>query len=886
MADILEIFGVEYTNVAGIIATDNNDTDLTYIRPQGTKSITANGTGIDVAEYASVNVNVSSEAPTIQSLSVTPSETAQTFNASGVDGYKPVSVSAISSTYVGSGITRRSNTDLTTNGQTVYVPTGYYEEQVYKSIALGELATPGYSLDNTTGKITITSSVSTAGYISSSYTTTATQQLTTQAGSTITPTESEQTAVAAGKYTLGDVKIGAISSTYVGSEIARKTASDATITWGSGNVSFVAPAGYYASGATLSTTYKTLSNPSITIDSTGLITSSLTISANGPYKAQTVSATEQLTLNDSDDLTVSGATVTAPAGYYAEAASKSVSSMTLPTSAASSATSGYTSKATIGRSTAAQYINIPPGYNSAGAYYVISAVANGSATAPASISGTAASVSTGNGTLTLTKTVSVTPSVTAGYVSSGTAGNSSVSLTASVTIDPTPTASGATVTIPAGYYTDSTTKSVASGTAGTPTATKGTVSNHSVSVTPSVTNTTGYITGGTKTGTAVSVSAAELVSGNKAISANGTNIDVTNYATVSVNVDTVSNQDKSVTPTESEQEITADSGYTGLGTVTVEAISSTYVGSGITARSSSDLTTSGATVTVPAGYYASQATKSVSSGSATGPSSLSGSSATITTGTNTITLTKTGVTTTPTVSAGYVSSATASTATVALTASVTVNPTPTASGATVTIPAGYYSAQTTKSVTTMTLPTSTAASATSGYTKKATISRSTSKQYINIAPGYNSAGGYYEISAVANGSATGPSSLSGSSATVSTGTNTLTLTKTGVTTTPTVTAGYVSSATASTATVTLTASVTTKAAATITPTTTNQTIAAGTYLTGAQTIAGDADLVGSNILSTANIFGVQGTVDFIDVYIRSAAPTSSVGNDGDIYIQE
>lgn len=74
------------------------------------------------------------------------------------------------------------------------------------------------------------------------------------------------------------------------------------------------------------------------------------------------------------------------------------------------------------------------------------------------------------------------------------------------------------------------------GTAGTPTATKGAVSNHSVSVTPSVTNTTGYITGSTKTGTAVSVSASELVSGDKSITANGNNIDVANYSTVSVNV--------------------------------------------------------------------------------------------------------------------------------------------------------------------------------------------------------------------------------------------------------------------------------------------------------------------------------------------------------------
>ena len=32
MVDILEIFGIEYTNVAGIIATDDNGNDLTYTR--------------------------------------------------------------------------------------------------------------------------------------------------------------------------------------------------------------------------------------------------------------------------------------------------------------------------------------------------------------------------------------------------------------------------------------------------------------------------------------------------------------------------------------------------------------------------------------------------------------------------------------------------------------------------------------------------------------------------------------------------------------------------------------------------------------------------------------------------------------------------------------
>lgn len=113
---------------------------------------------------------------------------------------------------------------------------------------------------------------------------------------------------------------------------------------------------------------------------------------------------------------------------------------------------------------------------------------------------------------------------------------------------------------------------------------------------------------------------------------------------------------------------TLDSGNKMLSGNTAYADGTKYTGT-IATKSASDVTVSGATVSVPAGYYATTASKSVGSGSATPPATISGTSATLTTGTNTLTLTKT-VSNTPTVTAGYVTAGTAGNSAVSLTATV------------------------------------------------------------------------------------------------------------------------------------------------------------------------------------------------------------------------
>ena len=99
----------------------------------------------------------------------------------------------------------------------------------------------------------------------------------------------------------------------------------------------------------------------------------------------------------------------------------------------------------------------------------------------------------------------------------------------------------------------------------------------------------------------------------KSVTENGTYVPTSGkwFSSVSVNVPTGGGtptlQEKSVSPTESAQEVVADAGYDGLSKVSVGAISADYIGSGITKKSAETYIPTKSTQTISAGQYLSGA---------------------------------------------------------------------------------------------------------------------------------------------------------------------------------------------------------------------------------------------------------------------------------------
>lgn len=366
---------------------------------------------------------------------------------------------------------------------------------------------------------------------------------------------------------------------------------------------------------------------------------------------------------------------------------------------------------------------------------------------------------------------------------------------------------------------------------------------------------------------------------------------------------------KSATPTKSTQNITPTAGKV-LSKVTVNAIPAAYqdvsnvtatasdvlagavfvdstgaeIAGTIAAKTSSDLTVSGATVTAPAGFYGADASATIDNGtlsaSATGSATISSLTPTYNSSNDEFDITGSasisGTATASVSTAGYVGTSTTGTGSATGTASVS---------AALPVIAGSTTITGTKKVTpVISRTTTTATGAVNVGSGTASTTKPSSGYFVSVksaantgtltaTPSVTSAGyGNADHNDIAgntetvgaNASAETYITVPGGSATTPETTittdPTITVSSSGLITasysgsqsvTPTVSAGYITSGTAGTISTSgsKTQQLTVQAAATYYPSTTAQTITSGKYLTGTQTIAA----VALSGISAANI---------------------------------
>lgn len=141
-----------------------------------------------------------------KSVSYTPTETAITAlvtPSTGYDGLSQVDVTvdAISSSYVGSAVTRRDSSDLSASGATVTAPSGYYASSATKTISNASTPYGGISSIDSSGNVTIDFEIDYGGYIGAG-TYTVMDTMSVQSAQTIYPSASDQS-IASGKYLTG-----------------------------------------------------------------------------------------------------------------------------------------------------------------------------------------------------------------------------------------------------------------------------------------------------------------------------------------------------------------------------------------------------------------------------------------------------------------------------------------------------------------------------------------------------------------------------------------------------------------------------------------------------------------------------------------------------------
>lgn len=171
------------SNEADSVHWDDSD-DTVYL-----KYTTPQGDGFAVKENSSIDLFIDSAA---------------FGNATAANVLSGKTFTSTSGLKISGTIATKTSSNLTASGATVTVPSGYYASQTTKSVNSATQATPSITVSSA-GLITA-SATQTAGYVAAG-TKSATKQLTVQAAKTVTPSTSNQTAVASGKYTTGAVTV-------------------------------------------------------------------------------------------------------------------------------------------------------------------------------------------------------------------------------------------------------------------------------------------------------------------------------------------------------------------------------------------------------------------------------------------------------------------------------------------------------------------------------------------------------------------------------------------------------------------------------------------------------------------------------------------------------
>lgn len=407
--------------------------------------------------------------------------------------------------------------------------------------------------------------------------------------------------------------------------IPSKASSDITVTANTVKI----PAGYYSTANTKTVAETTVATPAISVSSDGLITASNAQTA-GYVAAKTTTATTQLTTQSAKIITPSSAAqIAVDAGKYTtgnitvsavptETKTITANGTYLPStgkyfSSVEVAVAGdvptYQSK-TVAPSTSVQTITADEGYDALSDVTVSAIKTETKSVTPTTSTQTVTPTSGSYLTKVDVGAISTeTKSVTANGTYTPSSGKFFSSVTVAVPSDAvalqektvTATESEQIISPDSGYggFSTVTVSPISSTYVGSGVPTKG-----ATTITPTTSSQTAIANGTYATG---NITVAAVPSETKNITSNGTYTPTSGkwFSSVTVNVagDSFDTQTKTVTPTETEQIITPDAGYEGLSSVTVGAISSTYIGSGVARKSAATYTPTESEQTIATSQY-------------------------------------------------------------------------------------------------------------------------------------------------------------------------------------------------------------------------------------------------------------------------------------------